>query len=161
MFLSSEESSSSAFEIHPKGICRAVCVEVVTHNKKTNEPFTKIVDGEVKNRLILIFQTERKTVNEDGQEVHMVYWDWHNIPKSIANENSSLHKRLKEWGVPIQDFGTKADFERAVVGRPATLVFSHAHSDKTGKDYANISSCIEAEEGEPTFVATDYKRYAA
>ena len=39
MFLNATESAAKAdFEIHPKGVANGVCVEVVTHNKKTGEP---------------------------------------------------------------------------------------------------------------------------
>lgn len=159
MFLSNEDSDKE-FEVHPKGICKGVCVEVVTHNKKTREPFTKVVDGKARERVILIFQTEKTRANDDGSVENLVYWDWHNIPQSIKNDSSSLHKRLKEWEVPFEDgFDSIDDFRKAVVGRPATLVFSHNTSDKTGKLYANIGSCIAAEEGEPVFRETNYKHY--
>ena len=160
MFLSSESAQAAEFEIHPKGIVKAQCVEVITTNKKTGEPFAKTVEGVTKNRLILVFQSEKTTTDPNtGEPIHMVFWDWHNIPQSLANENGALHKRLSEWEVPIKDYETQSAFENEVVGRPATLVFSHTVSDKTGKTYANISSCIAAEEGEPTFQAVNYKKY--
>jgi len=161
MFLNATESAAKAdFEIHPKGVANGVCVEVVTHNKKTGEPFTNTTaEGEIKQRVILIFQTNKTTENADGEKVNCVFWDWHNVPKSIANENSSLHKRLKEWEVEIKDFNTKEDFEAAVVGRPATLMFSHNTSEKTGKTYSNLTGIAPIEEGTEAFVAKDYKTY--
>ena len=161
MFLNATESAAKAdFEIHPKGVANGVCVEVVTHNKKTGEPFTnKTADGEIKQRVILVFQTNKTTENADGEKVNCVFWDWHNVPQSIANENSSLHKRLKEGEVPIQDFNTKEEFEAAVVGRPATMMFSHNTSEKTGKTYSNLTACAPIEEGTEAFVAKDYKAY--
>jgi hypothetical protein len=160
MFLNATESAAKAdFEIHPKGVANGVCVEVVTHNKKTGEPFTNKTDDGIKQRVILVFQTNKTTENADGEKVNCVYWDWHNVPQSIANENSSLHKRLKEWEVPIQDFNTKEEFEAAVVGRPATMMFSHNKSEKNSKTYSNLTACAPLEEGTEAFVAKDYKAY--
>lgn len=160
MFLTQESTENKEFEPHPKGIAKGVCVQVITINKKTGQPFTKLTqEGEVKNRLILVFQTEKTQVNDKGEEFHCVYWDWHNIPKTLSYEAGSLHKRLKEWGVPIRDFETEEDFANAVVNRPATLVFTHNVSEKTGKLYSNIASCIPLEEGEPSFIETRYERY--
>jgi hypothetical protein len=161
MFLNATESAAKAdFEIHPKGVANGVCVEVVTHNKKTGEPFTKQADdGQIKQRIILVFQTNKTTENADGEKVNCVFWDWHNVPQSIANENSTLHKRLKEWEVPIQDFNTKEDFESAVVGRPATLMFSHNTSETNKKTYSNLTGIAPIEEGTEAFVAKDYKAY--
>jgi len=160
MFLNATESAAKAdFEIHPKGVANGVCVEVVTHNKKTGEPFTKEVNGEMKQRIILVFQTNKTTTNADGEAVHCVFWDWHNVPQSLANENSSLHKRLKGWEVPIENYDTKEKFEEAVVGRPATLMFSHNTSEKTGKTYSNLDACAPIEAGTEAFVAKDYKTY--
>lgn len=161
MFLNATESSvKTDFEIHPKGVANGVCVEVVTHNKKTGEPFTKqTADGETKNRIILVFQTDKTATKEDGSKVNCVYWDWHNVPQSISNENGSLHKRLRDWEVEIKDFKTKEDFEAAVVGRPATLVFTHNVSEKNGKTYSNMTSCTPIDEGTTAFVAKDYQIY--
>ncbi len=159
MFLNATESAAKAdFEIHPKGVANGVCVEVVTHNKKTGEPFTNTTaDGEIKQRVILVFQTNKTTENADGEKVNCVFWDWHNVPQSIANENSSLHKRLKGWEVDIEDFATKEAFEDAVIGRPCLLMFSHNTSE--GTTYANIEACTPIEEGAEAFVARDYKAF--
>lgn len=158
MFLNATETSAKAeFKPHPKGMAKGVCVEVVTHNKKTGEAFTKEVNGEMKQRIILVFQTDKTTENADGEKVRCVYWDWHNVPQSIANESGSLHKRLKGWEVEIKDFNTKEDFEKAVVGRSATLMFTH--NEANGKTYSNLDACAPFEEGEAPFVAEDYKPY--
>ena len=157
MFVNATEAPSKGkFEPHPKGLANGVCVEVITHNKE-GVPYSKTIDGKVKNKIILVFQTEKTTEKDDGTTVNCAYWDWHNIPESIANENSSLHKRLKGWEVPIEDFDTKEAFEDAVIGRPCLLMFSHNTSE--GTTYANIEACTPIEEGAEAFVARDYKAF--
>jgi hypothetical protein len=159
MFLSATEApAKGGFEPHPKGLANGVCVEVITHNKKTGDPFTRMVEGDTKNRIILVFQTDKTATKEDGSEVNCVYWDWHNVPQSIANESASLHKRLKGWEVDTtKDFSTKEDFEAAVVGRAATLMFTHNESN--GKTYANLDVCTPLEDASKAFVAKDYQTY--
>ena len=63
--------------------------------------------------------------------------------------------------MPIKDYESEEAFALAVENKPATLVFTHTVSEKNGKTYANISSCIPVEDGEPSFVATRYERYEA
>ena len=159
MFLSAIESAKTEFEPHPKGVANGVCVEVVTRNKKTGEPFTIVTkEGDVKNRIILVFQTDKTTTKENGDVVNCAYWDWHNAPQSIANENGRLHQRRKDWEVAIKDYPTQEAFEKAVVGRPATLVFTHNAADN-GKTYSNLTSCTPVDEGAKAFEAVDYQTY--
>tara|TARA_R100001463_G_C3526536_1_gene221262 strand:+ start:764 stop:1252 length:489 start_codon:yes stop_codon:yes gene_type:complete len=156
-FLNATESEKKTdFEIHPKGEAQSVCVEVITH-KKDGTPWTKEKNGDTKNRIILVFQTEKTREDGEGNKVNMVHWDWHNVPQSIANENSTLHKRLKEWGVEIKDYNSKEEFEAAVVGRPATLFFKHNTADL--KTYSNIVSCEVPDKDVEPFVARDYNAY--
>jgi hypothetical protein len=106
MILTATESKST-FTQHPEGIYRAKLVEVITHNKKTGEPFKlKDMNGNDKERLALVFQSEAETEREGGTE-NCTIWDWHNIPSNITNEAGNLHKRLVGLGVKIDgDFDT-------------------------------------------------------
>ncbi len=58
---------------------------------------------------------------------------------------------------PSKDFATKEDFEAAVVGRAATLMFTHNESN--GKTYANLDVCTPLEDASKAFVAKDYQTY--
>ena len=106
MILTATESKST-FTQHPEGIYRAKLVEVITHNKKTGEPFKlKDMNGNDKERLALVFQSEAETEREEGTE-NCTIWDWHNIPSNITNDAGNLHKRLVGLGVKIDgDFDT-------------------------------------------------------
>lgn len=162
MFLSATEAPAGEkrdFQPHPKGPCKGVCVEVVTTNKKTGEPFSKVSqEGETKNQMILVFQTDKQTETEDGPQYN-VHWEWFNIPQSITNENGKLHKFLKDWEVEIKDYPTQEAFAEEVVGRPAHLVFTHVESKKTGKTYGNLTSCTPVENPADAFQAEDYRPY--
>lgn len=159
MFLSNESKASKEFEPHPKGAARGVCVEVITHNKKTGEPWSKSGDHGTKYQLILAFKTEKQVEVEEGVKEYCVHWEWFNIPESIANENSKLHKFFRDWEVPIKAFKTKEEFEEEVVGRPALCVFTHNNVE--GKVYSNLTSCtaIGEDDLENAWVAKDYKPY--
>ena len=124
MFLSATEAPAGEkkeFAPHPKGPCKGVCVEVVTTNKKTGEPFSKVSqEGETKNQMILVFQTDKQTETEDGPQYN-VHWEWFNIPQSITNENGKLHKFLKDWEVEIKDYPTQEAFAEEVMSNPTKL----------------------------------------
>lgn len=106
MILSASEQKTG-FTQHPEGIYRAKVVEVITHNKKTGEPFKlKDMNGNDKERMALVFQSEAEFDGENGKE-NCTIWDWHNIPSNITNEAGNLHKRLVGLGVKISgDFDT-------------------------------------------------------
>jgi len=158
MFLTAETTTKKDFEIHAKGPCKGVCTEVITQNKKTNKPFSnENGEGEVKNQMILVFQTDKTVETEEGNE-HCVHWEWFNIPRSLDNENSKLHKFLNNWEVAIQDYETQEAFAEAVVGKPAHLVFTHNKGDN-GKTYSNLTSCTAVDEPADAWVAKDYKAY--
>lgn len=161
MFLSNEEQKGTGFQPHPKGPSKGVCVEVITVNKKTGQPFTKVSKkGEAKQQLILVFQTEKKVEVEEGVFEHCVHWEWFNVPQTLQNENSKIHKFLNNWEVPIKEYPTQSAFENEVLGRPAYLVFTHNKSDDGTKVYSNLTSCSAVEDPKDAFVATDYKPYS-
>ncbi len=159
MFLAATDTTvKKDFEPHAKGPCKGVCTEVITKNKKTGEPFSKTsLEGDTKHQMILVFQTDKTIETEEGNE-HCVHWEWFNIPKSLDNENSKLHKFLNNWEVPIQDYETEDAFAEAVVGKPAHLVFTHNKSDN-GKTYSNLTSCTAVDDPADAWVAKDYKAY--
>ncbi|MEL0098868.1 MAG: hypothetical protein VW907_04880 [Opitutae bacterium] len=164
MFLTAEDTLSASkreFTPHPKGVCKGVCVEVVTINKKTGQPFSKTTkEGEVKNQMILVFQTDKTVEVEDGKTENCVHWEWFNIPQTIANENGKLHQFFKNWEVPIKSYETQDAFEAEVVGKPAHLVFTHNKSADGTKTYSNLTSCTAVDNPAEAFVATDYRPYA-
>jgi len=160
MFISNETKASKDFQPHPKGPARGVCVEVVTTNKKTGEPFTKTgMDGSVKYQVIFVFQTDKKVETEEGVFEPCVHWEWVNIPQSIQNENSKLHKLFVNWEVPIKEYPTKEALEDEVIGRPAYLVFTHNKSEKDGRIYSNLTSCTAVDDPKDAYAAVDYKPY--
>lgn len=104
MIIEVKKAASAGYRQHPEGVFKAKLVEVVTHNKKTGKPMALTEDdGTVKPRICLIFQTEATYEDEGGVTVHETIWDWHNIPESLANESSNLHKRLVGLGVKIEE----------------------------------------------------------
>lgn len=160
MFLSNAEQQKKDFQPHPKGPCKGVCVEVITHNKKTGEPYTKVnQQGEMKQQLILAFQTEKKVEVEEGVFEHCVHWEWFNVPQTLQNENSKMHKFLNNWEVPIKEYPTQEAFENEVLGRPAYLVFTHSKSEDGKRVFSNLTSCTAVEDPKDAFVAVDYKPY--
>ena len=163
MFLTAEDTATAPkkdFTPHPKGPCKGVCVEVVTINKKTGLPFSKTTkEGETKQQIILVFQTDKMVEVEEGKQEHCVHWEWFNIPQTIANENGKLHKFFRDWEVPIKNYPTQDSFEEEVVGKPAYLVFTHNKSTDGTKIYSNLTSCTAVEDPAEAFVATDYRPY--
>ena len=159
MFLTATDTSPKKdFEPHAKGPCKGVCVEVVTVNKKTGEPFAKVTqEGDTKNQMILVFQTN-KTVDTDEGVQHCTHWEWFNIPQTLANDNSKLHKFLNNWEVEIKDYETEEAFAEAVVGKPAHLVFTH-NQGGNGKTYSNLTSCTAVDDPADAWVAKDYNAY--
>lgn len=159
MFLSAAEQvqEKKEYQLHPKGIFRAVCVDVVTH-KRDGTPYQSM-DG-TKNQLALVFQTDRtmEPEEEGGEERHFTKWEYFNIPESIKNEKAKLNEFLTAWEVPIKDYQTMEDFEEAVIGRPANLVITHKPG-KEGKTYVNIDSCTAVEDASQAFVAQGYTRF--
>ncbi len=138
MFISNEVAEKREYQNHPQGGAEAVCVDAFTRE------ITK--DGETKDKLVLVFETDKlMEANDDGVQKNFCVWDWANIPQSILNENSSLHKRLKMWGVGFDGgFDTLEDFEKAVLNRPATLTIIH-NAGESGTVYDNIAACLPVE----------------
>ena len=157
MFLAATEESKSDFDPHPKGVCKGVCVEVVTKNKQGIPYQSKNDDGgEKKFKMALVFQTEKTFEVEEGELRQCAHWEWFNIPKCILNENGKLHKFLNTWEVEVKGYETPEKFADAVVGRPAHLVFMH-NKGNDGKLYSNLTSCTSVDDAEDAYVAKDYK----
>lgn len=151
------EAASKPKEIAPKGIQKAVCVDVIDLGQVKNIFFDPSKEGssEYVHQIRIVWElAKRKTSGKP-------HWISRTFKLSLYDGSrggnaAALHNILSAW----LEGDYKGRFEsRAIAGRPAVLVIEHKPKREGDGVQARVASVQPDESGDPLKPSGEYKRY--